>query len=454
MQEAHYTDAAKSLHRWMTTKNIEEDFTACDTAALNRFFADYRKGHTQGGTNTLQRNLAHPFGWLEQAYDHPNPYKARLNRYAPVKKRPATVSEELIKDMPEVTGGGRARSFEDVRDHAIIRVFTEGPRLTEVTQMEVDDLSADLIASGISLVFPSHVTCPAGVRRDLGAEPPLPGVTRNPRGRPVRRVRPWRTLVAVGDRLLLLEMDCERRGNHAPPVQPRLAVGGPRCAAPRNAGQAGRAVYDASIVVGDVHGHWLVAAEAWDTVTDAQGRVSPIVSDVSDMLIRTGRLAFANPAWTPRFTHRAPPRAPADLIADGPVLVTVITAAHHTVDGLARAPDSDARAIFGARRGGRLYQSRLTLPGWQKAHDQRPRVLCQDEPDSAGIHEESRLPAKAGPMQRKSGKWKDSESPTSTYACAPPSSTNRPRSQGGSRTGAARTPPFTGQHRHRTRRQP
>jgi hypothetical protein len=36
----NYTDAAKSLHRWMTTKNIEEDFTACDTAALNRFFAD------------------------------------------------------------------------------------------------------------------------------------------------------------------------------------------------------------------------------------------------------------------------------------------------------------------------------------------------------------------------------------------------------------------------------
>jgi len=141
----NYTDAAKSLHRWMTTKKIDEDFTACDTAVLNRFFTDYRKGHIQGGTNTLQRNLAHLFGWLEQACDHPDPYTARLNRYALVKKRPATLSEEFIKDMLEVTGGGRARSFEDVRDHAIIRVFTEGPRLTEVTQMEVDDLPADLI---------------------------------------------------------------------------------------------------------------------------------------------------------------------------------------------------------------------------------------------------------------------------------------------------------------------
>jgi hypothetical protein len=87
------------------------------------------------------------------------------------------------------------------------------------------------------------------------------------------------------------------------------------------------------------------------------------------MLVRAGRLAFANPAWTPRFAHRAPPRAPADLIADGPALVAVITATHHAVDGLARAADSDVRAIFGAARGGRLYQSRLTRPGWQKARD-------------------------------------------------------------------------------------
>jgi hypothetical protein len=33
-------------------------------APLNRFFADYLKAHTQGGTNSLQRNLAHLFEWL------------------------------------------------------------------------------------------------------------------------------------------------------------------------------------------------------------------------------------------------------------------------------------------------------------------------------------------------------------------------------------------------------
>jgi hypothetical protein len=122
----NYTDAARTLDRWMTAEKIDEDFTVCDTAMLNRFFARYLKTHTQGGTNTLQRNLAHLFAWLDEVYNHPNPYTARLNRYAPTKKRPATLAEDFIKDMLEVTGGGKARSFEDVRDHAIIRVFTEG----------------------------------------------------------------------------------------------------------------------------------------------------------------------------------------------------------------------------------------------------------------------------------------------------------------------------------------
>lgn len=135
-----YADAARALDRWMTSGGVDGDFTACDTAMLNKFFANYLKNHTQGGTNTLQRNLAHLFEWLDQAYDHSSPYTDRLDRYAPAKKRPATLAEEFIRDVLEVTGGGRARDFESLRDHAIFRVFTEGPRRTEVAQMEVDEL--------------------------------------------------------------------------------------------------------------------------------------------------------------------------------------------------------------------------------------------------------------------------------------------------------------------------
>ena len=36
-----YADAAIALDAWMSREGIEEDFTACDTPMLNRFFAAY-----------------------------------------------------------------------------------------------------------------------------------------------------------------------------------------------------------------------------------------------------------------------------------------------------------------------------------------------------------------------------------------------------------------------------
>ena len=66
-----YAKAARALDAWLTGKKIDRDFTACDTAVLNGFFRDYNAAHTQGGTNTKQRNLRHLFTWLEAEYDHP-----------------------------------------------------------------------------------------------------------------------------------------------------------------------------------------------------------------------------------------------------------------------------------------------------------------------------------------------------------------------------------------------
>jgi hypothetical protein len=63
---AAYADAARALHEWMNGQDIDGDFTACDTAMLNRFFADYLASHGQGGTNTRQRNLRHLLTWLDR----------------------------------------------------------------------------------------------------------------------------------------------------------------------------------------------------------------------------------------------------------------------------------------------------------------------------------------------------------------------------------------------------
>jgi site-specific recombinase XerD len=149
-----YRDAARALHRWMSEHEVEEDFTACDTGLLNRFFAGYLASHCQTGTNTVQRNLSHLFTWLQEVYVHPHPYTAGLHRYAPQKTRPSTLDEQFIKDMLEVTGGGKPRDFADARDHAIIRSLLEGVRRTEAAQQHLEDLSADLIARPFVRVVP------------------------------------------------------------------------------------------------------------------------------------------------------------------------------------------------------------------------------------------------------------------------------------------------------------
>jgi hypothetical protein len=47
-----YRDAAVALDAWMTRTGLEADFTGCDTAVLNRFFAEYLAAHCQTGANT------------------------------------------------------------------------------------------------------------------------------------------------------------------------------------------------------------------------------------------------------------------------------------------------------------------------------------------------------------------------------------------------------------------
>jgi integrase/recombinase XerD len=58
----------------MAEEKIDGDFTACSVDVLNRFFAAYRNSHSQGGTNTRQRNQHHLFKWLALRYDHPDPW--------------------------------------------------------------------------------------------------------------------------------------------------------------------------------------------------------------------------------------------------------------------------------------------------------------------------------------------------------------------------------------------
>jgi hypothetical protein len=152
-----------------------------------RFFRAYHSAHSQGGTNTKQRNLRHLFTWLASAYGHPHPYSSALVRYAPAQGRPSTLSGDFIHDLLTVTGAGKARDFWNARDHAMIRMLTEGVRRAELAQMRLADLPADLIATQYVRVVPLK-----GARaEDEGRIVPLtPETARAGRALPRRAARP------------------------------------------------------------------------------------------------------------------------------------------------------------------------------------------------------------------------------------------------------------------------
>jgi site-specific recombinase XerD len=161
-----YVYPARALDRWMEAHDIHGDFTVVDTVMLNGYFRDYFNSRGQGGTNAQQRNLLQLFNFLQREYGHPHPYTADLNRYAEVKGRPKTLAADFVSELLEVTGGGKARDFEDARDYAIIRILrSEGIRRCVLLSMVMHSLPADVIRDPVIRLVPLKGARAAGEGR-------------------------------------------------------------------------------------------------------------------------------------------------------------------------------------------------------------------------------------------------------------------------------------------------
>jgi integrase len=167
-----YVNAGKALSNWLRASQhvnaagvVLESFTDVDVTTLNHYFRwwyetkdvpksqDGQGGYT-GGVNTQQRNLRPLFLYLADEYEHPNPYNdPKLQRYAaPQLGKPKTLTEEFVTDVLSLTAwGAERRDFATVRDHAIIRVLTEGLRAEELLNLRVQDL---YLANGTLVVVP------------------------------------------------------------------------------------------------------------------------------------------------------------------------------------------------------------------------------------------------------------------------------------------------------------
>lgn len=108
---------------------------------------------------------------------------------------------------------------------------------------------------------------------------------------------------------------------------------------------------------------WLGAARMWELVTtETRGFTSPGAAETADLALWTGRLAFADSAWSLAQGPARPWRAPESLSPRFRDLPAVVAAAHQACDALVQLAAADHEQIWQAVRAGRLYSPTRTLP--------------------------------------------------------------------------------------------
>ena len=108
---------------------------------------------------------------------------------------------------------------------------------------------------------------------------------------------------------------------------------------------------------------WRAIAHHWDIASTGIHRgasLTPVTTELGDLVLRIGRLAYRNQHWTPARAHASHTRDPADL-APAPGDITCVAAAVHTAaDAVTRLAAEDREAVRAAAADRRLYVPTFT----------------------------------------------------------------------------------------------
>lgn len=123
----------------------------------------------------------------------------------------------------------------------------------------------------------------------------------------------------------------------------------------------------AASAVSDAGAAWLAAAGQWDVITtDTRPRsphaLSHAATAATDLALWTGRLAYADHAWTPQQGPSSPPRSPESLVPRSGDLHRVVTAVHHACHAMTRLAHASEAQLRTAARASRLVVPVRSLP--------------------------------------------------------------------------------------------
>ena len=108
---------------------------------------------------------------------------------------------------------------------------------------------------------------------------------------------------------------------------------------------------------------WLRAARAWHRITtDTRGTITPAAAEVADLALWTGRLAYADPTWTPALGPSHATSTPETLAPEPRDIADVIAAVHQATKTLTRIAQADHNQIRAAAQAGRLLVPTRSLP--------------------------------------------------------------------------------------------
>ena len=129
------------------------------------------------------------------------------------------------------------------------------------------------------------------------------------------------------------------------------------------ASQVSDALFESAAAAEKARDAWLGAAKSWRQIAaDGPADGSPLLAEARNLALWTGRLAYADPAWTLADGPRRPVKTPASLVEQPGDLSQVIAAAHQSCDALVQLAASNRQHIRAQAEAGRFYVPTRSLP--------------------------------------------------------------------------------------------